>query len=508
MVEQLEIIARKRSEDPLQEKLRERKAQWNKEVKTLIAQLIAFKRGLNGKGDPRAGLPASNIKHPFPDEIGRYLDEMATRYQKVVDEAGQIIDAQKDYSQHRRKSRKETPMSAPIPVAASSANVLEKYGSWWGSRVWTWVTQYPIIGGHEADRNRIALLNTSTALIKYLDETEKELVRKSPEAVPAAVYKLLAMHSLFDNRFIKIFNRMMTQHHDTLAPAAIKGELPPPPEPASEPVSEPTQPPAPKDPQEALRLLRDILLIDIHHVSKLLDIAKQMKKITPAEYKILADDYKLINKVGGQTFGMLTVALKADNVREEDVAEAMVLYRDVLIRYNKLLNAFKGYLNVNGNRFKTLLEQAEDQYKKIIGAMYGPEIEKLAQKSLQRWWRRTRLGLFPNEEDRMKRDVLLKTQELTRMLNHMQDLLEDKSTTAIQVLEYVADIAGGLGTVFEMIKNLAEHNNAVEAGFKVKETKRVSQKIDRENIIKLERYKRYYNELSDFLHKTVVPAGV
>ncbi|HUS88560.1 MAG TPA: hypothetical protein VMW91_04175, partial [Desulfosporosinus sp.] len=168
----VEVIARKRSEDTPQEALRERKSRWNKEVKTLIAQLIAFKKGLNGRGDPRAGLPASDIKHPFPNEVGQYLDEMATRYSQVVSEAKQIITDQSNYSKSRRKSTRE--MSGE-QLAASTQSGLEKQASWWGSRAWTWVTQYPILGGSDADRDRIALLNTTTALIDYLDEIDTYL---------------------------------------------------------------------------------------------------------------------------------------------------------------------------------------------------------------------------------------------------------------------------------------------------------------------------------------------
>jgi len=490
----MEIIARKRSEDPAQEKLRERKSQWNAEVKTLIAQLIAFKRGLNGRGDPRAGLPPSNIKNPFPSEIGQYLEEMATRYQKVITEAKQIISEQSDYSQKRRKGKKEMP----FPVAASVENEIEKQASWWGSRAWTWFTQYPILGGKDADRDRIALLHTATALIDYIDETEEDLSKGGDDAIPSAVYKLLAMHRVFDMRFIKIFNRMMVRHTQV---AEEKAPTEAPVSPEAEPESY-FSPPVPDEPKEALRILEDLLLIDIHHVKKLLDIVKQLKKVSPEEYKGLYRDYELIVKLGGETRARLRVAQRSPDDTEE-LASAMSLYKDVLIRYNKVLNIFKRALGVNGNRFRTLLEQAEETYKREISAMYGPEIEKLAQKSLKRWWRRTRLGLFPREEDRMKRDVLLKTQELTRLLNHMQDLLEEKYTTAAQVWQHVADSSELLAEVFGMILNLSEYHNAMEADKKLKKTKQPSTKIDRDNRIKLTKCQKYYKDLSNFLQRTM-----
>jgi len=379
----VEVIARKRSEDTPQEALRERKSRWNKEVKTLIAQLIAFKKGLNGRGDPRAGLPASDIKHPFPNEVGQYLDEMATRYSQVVSEAKQIITDQSNYSKSRRKSTRE--MSGE-QLAASTQSGLEKQASWWGSRAWTWVTQYPILGGSDADRDRIALLNTTTALIDYLDEIDTYLAHGGTNSIPMAVYKLLAMQRVFSARFVKIFNRMMDRHSEVGAAAKSQGELPPPPVPVAIPTLAdtpmPTVPesqpgtPMPTDPEGALKDLREILLVDIHHLTKLLTLARIKKQISDDDLKLLRMDYQLISKEGAAAATKIGRVLAGEEESEGDIAEALGLYSSVKVRYNKVLNAIRTCLEVSGEDFKQVLEAAEDKYKKEA-AQHGPEIEAL-----------------------------------------------------------------------------------------------------------------------------------
>ena len=91
------------SKDPVQQELRDLKKSWNKEMSVLIAQLITFKKGLNGRGEPKAGLPPSNIKDPFPPQVPSYLNSMVSRFQTVTNVAEEIISNQENYSKTRRK---------------------------------------------------------------------------------------------------------------------------------------------------------------------------------------------------------------------------------------------------------------------------------------------------------------------------------------------------------------------------------------------------------------------
>lgn len=101
----MEKISRKKSNDPVQESLRSRKDKWNSMVKDLISKIIAFKRGVNGRGDSQYGLPPSNIKDPFPSEISSFLNTLSSNFEEVAREAARIQADQASYSQNRKKPK-------------------------------------------------------------------------------------------------------------------------------------------------------------------------------------------------------------------------------------------------------------------------------------------------------------------------------------------------------------------------------------------------------------------
>lgn len=218
------IIARKRSADPAQEHLREQKDLWNKSTKDLIAKIIAFKRGLNGRGDPHAGLPPSNIKEPLPAQIGQYLNNIAGDYVALIDGAEKIISEQDHYSQIRRKTQPQ--MASQIqPAAADDGNFADdgkdnsppclncgkknmkyddgrdayvchacdwigpngpaiKTASWPGSRFWA-----SYFGVKNPDRPIIKnMLRTAVSFREKLEDMENYLSSSDPNSIPRALY--------------------------------------------------------------------------------------------------------------------------------------------------------------------------------------------------------------------------------------------------------------------------------------------------------------------------------
>ena len=99
----MKIIARKKSDDPNQEHLRSNKDLWNEAAKSFIYKTIAFKRGLNGRGDRHFGLPPNSIVNPFPQEIGSFLNNLVSDFSALVDGAERIMDEQEHYSEIRKK---------------------------------------------------------------------------------------------------------------------------------------------------------------------------------------------------------------------------------------------------------------------------------------------------------------------------------------------------------------------------------------------------------------------
>lgn len=102
----MEKQARKKSTDPIQEQLREHKDKWNIATKEFINRIIAFKRALNGRGDPKYSLPPSNIKEPLPSEIVSFLNQVTQDFQLIAEEGSRIIQEQANYSANRKQPAK------------------------------------------------------------------------------------------------------------------------------------------------------------------------------------------------------------------------------------------------------------------------------------------------------------------------------------------------------------------------------------------------------------------
>lgn len=219
----MEIIAWKKSLDLSQNHLREQKAIWNKSTTDLIAKIIAFKRGLNGRGDPRVGLPPSNIKEPLPIQVGQYLNHIASDYEALVNGAEKIIQEQEHYSQIRKKTQpKQTQNSNTL--AADDGHFLDeqvplcpecnesmqynngyyscncgylepnsentiKLASWWGSRWWA-----SNFGGKKEDREIIKnMLRSAVSMRHKILDIENYLSSSDPNSIP----KALAITSVF-----------------------------------------------------------------------------------------------------------------------------------------------------------------------------------------------------------------------------------------------------------------------------------------------------------------------
>jgi hypothetical protein len=204
-----------KSKDPVQQRLREHKRHWSDSTSEFIAKLIAFKRGLNGRGDAQAGIPPSSIKEALPGEVGGILDQLASQFQGLVQDAGSIMDEQAHYAKIRRRRRNKpktapTPFSgenvAPMPaepqVAAPPANdnvveTLSRLGSQNNqidkeatsrlSRMWQYV-KAPF-SNKEYNKYRIGMLSLSADLYYSFLDFENDILSLSINSIPRSVKK-------------------------------------------------------------------------------------------------------------------------------------------------------------------------------------------------------------------------------------------------------------------------------------------------------------------------------
>jgi hypothetical protein len=112
--------ARKTSMDPAQEKLRQTKAAWNKEVSSFLNDVIHFKKLMNG-WPSKYFKERSKITLPIPADPASIVNSLASHFQDLAQQGAAISQQQAQYSQTRRQKRTDQ--------ATQTLNKLdEKYG--------------------------------------------------------------------------------------------------------------------------------------------------------------------------------------------------------------------------------------------------------------------------------------------------------------------------------------------------------------------------------------------
>jgi hypothetical protein len=183
--------ARKPSSDPLQEKLRVNKSQWNKEVSVFIDNLINFKKLMNG-WPSKFHMERSSIKDEIPSDPKTILGVLAGDFQDLAQRGSALVAQQSDYSKNRKKKQPKAPAGAPPNLAqqltASSEHHLEALGSTPVSRFYSKLKGPWFGSGQEARvrKYRISMLNSCADLYRQLEHFEAAIMGSSPESIFAS----------------------------------------------------------------------------------------------------------------------------------------------------------------------------------------------------------------------------------------------------------------------------------------------------------------------------------
>lgn len=257
-----------RSKDSVQQRLRDHKREWNSTYRDFSQKLKAFKDGLNGRGNAKVGLPPSNIKEPFPGEVGSYLNQLAGEFQSLVGDAGTIISEQEQYARTRRRRKPkapkvptETPVSAPVAPAVPapgaeekaaeqlarlgiSQNDLNKIASSKASRFWQYFKA--IFSNKQFNKQRVGLLRQAADMYYALLDFEEDALSMKINQIPKASSSFLKFGNSV-SIFVETFQGMMeyvsraTGEKPPSEPNVEKKEEPSKPTP---PVPQPTPPPS------------------------------------------------------------------------------------------------------------------------------------------------------------------------------------------------------------------------------------------------------------------------
>lgn len=199
----MDKFGRKASGDPQQEALRKHKDKWNQEASDLINELIALKRGLNGRGDKEKGLPVSSIKDPLPTEIVSYINDVANSASKLIQEAKSIADHQRNYSQTRRKKKSLSEQDKEIIKMAEMLS----YASWWGSR---------FIAKFRTSPEQRSMINSLESTLDSLKDFEDTILSSKTESIPSSFTKLIKIINEYNGTYVKQLKKL------GIVPVALK----------------------------------------------------------------------------------------------------------------------------------------------------------------------------------------------------------------------------------------------------------------------------------------------
>jgi hypothetical protein len=194
----INVEARTKSSDPIQESLREKKAVWNKKVSEFIDNLIHVKKMMNGFPS-KFHMERSKITEPLPKDPGTILGVLASDFRELVEEGNSIISEQILYSKNRRKKQPNKQLSLPFPTAAfidssiiiNASSPLSRFishlkGPWFESNS----------GEYKKKKFRLSVLSLILNLYKLCDEFQAKIVESGPNSVIESQKLLLKIEDL------------------------------------------------------------------------------------------------------------------------------------------------------------------------------------------------------------------------------------------------------------------------------------------------------------------------
>jgi hypothetical protein len=434
-------IARKRAIDPAQEHLREQKALWNSSATSFIGKLISFKRGLNGRGDPRAGLPPSRIHEPVPTEIGAYLNHLADDYLAIIKGAEDIISEQNSITQNKSQ------------VGLTDDGFITE-ASWWGSRL---KARLPGLGLRGPDRKLLLrMLDNSANLEQRLMDIENLLSSSDFNSVYKAFYAGRKLgegsyESLIDN----FKDLIQTNHQLKLAPK-------PPAETVDEPEivieEEEENSPSPvteeiiEDQEETQRIPFDWEVVEA--LNKDCVYAQLVLSFLKKRNIISEEDLKLRDKLNLR-FNIIKYRKDA-NIPDQALEDWQVFFNT----YNYLLDLAKRVVSVpSAISFKELapiIVKLQDNTDSVKVA-HNP-----VSRFLKRKWLEHKPSIFKDEDiDSRKITCIDNILEALKTIDVLMNTLQTQDVLPEHLYNSLAEFSVDLSQVYEDLIKLADLHNAV-----------------------------------------------
>lgn len=174
---------RKKSNDPVQEHLRQNKDAWNQRVSVFIDDLKQFKKLMNGFAS-KFNMEKSKIINPIPGDPNSVLSGLAGSFREIAEGGLSIVQEQAEYSKTRKQ--KKPSENLPKPTASYDYNLITEAGKlsrFLSSLKGPWFGNSP---ERRKKMYRLQLLKSVARLKKQYETFQAQVISKSPESIVAS----------------------------------------------------------------------------------------------------------------------------------------------------------------------------------------------------------------------------------------------------------------------------------------------------------------------------------
>ncbi len=468
MIHKEALRPRKHSSDPVQEKLRADKSSWNDQASHFIAQLnafkpkmIAFKRGLNGKGDPRAGIPASDIKNPLPGEVSSYLSlisnefhALTSSFDQLVSEVSGVISEQAQYSNSRKKGKTASLDFSEEELVALASNPFSRF---WAQMIGKFDTS-------AANVQRLSMLKKAAQINASLKDFEEMSLVKGTKNIELLEKAYASLRGKFDSLVKDVTLYATSLNREKLNdPSTSKKETE-----EEVPVKEKPKSPAKNDEEDIER--RELPAAPAFITAlKVQDVLLELKEL----YEVFPKQSVKDNIVFGQRF------FKEDPESKKFIRN--ILYK----RYYKDLTDFRKTLEKDLNEKIPASANLEDLLKIKEDGVVGGDIKNKTAGPIQRMLGRTN-HYWRNDETTSARIHIADAADLARTENRkLMDLLEKKNPSPESLTGHIAKINEHFKQMYAGIQSLKLDRLSGDVSSKDKMTTQVRDRMERLDLRKL-----------------------
>lgn len=462
----LEKYARNPSADPVQEKLRQDKANWNKEVSSFINDLIHLKKTMNG-WPSKFYKERSRITQPVPADATTIIGSLAGDFQQLAQRGESIVQEQLNYSKNRRQKQPKptatpapqgtaTPEAVPAPSTEGGPDLSKQLAAWEqkydglvaeGSskltRTWTRALNFPgsVGWGNNAKlrRHRMNMLKRATTVYKLLGKLQVKIV--APFSGKDSIKESYELLRVIKNEWDMVEESLHA--YKTLA-----GEGPPEEEIKKEIEELKKQNQGPLKEEKGLEKSKEIAEDQIQQ----LDPEPQIPRPTDdIEAVTLAKDIKneytavLRGRIGVDSAaalsGVVNKFMKEPSLTKADAA------RLVIQQYTILLEALKSKYGVVGNNLKQIENAivAKEQEAIPPGITMpksgSAQMEIVAQDFLKKWVGKARHSVLSGDTSDLRINIFDMAKDLRQEVDGFMDLAESRKTLIPQYEEKSKNIS-------------------------------------------------------------------